>query len=387
MIDFMNRIIESLQSKHPVEGLTHNFYRYPARFSPELAREVILALSREGDVVLDTFMGGGTTIVEAVANGRIACGIDINSLSYFITKVKTTPLSSGDEGAILSWLGGILPSASAGDTCSSNDTRLRNIPDKAKQFFSSALLTIEDLRFPRQRRFARCALMKLGQWAMDCREELPTWGEMKTHLLEDTVEMLHGLDDLVTAARNHGIWKNQITSKCFLYLGSANNVVEVSLGRRMPKPKLVLTSPPYPGVHVLYHRWQIRGRRETPAPYWLADLRDGHGASYYTLGGRSRKGQQEYFQRLTQAYYSLKGAIDADAVVVQLVAFSDPEPQLSMFLNSMASAGYEELKLFGSSDPDRPCRQVPNRKWYTQLGQKQPASHEILLAHRPLKVN
>jgi hypothetical protein len=383
----VSTIIESLQSKHPVEGLTHNFYRYPARFSPEFAREVILALSREGDVVLDTFMGGGTTIVEALANGRIACGIDINSLSYFVTRVKTTPLSSGDERALLNWRGGILPFANAGDTCPSNDTRLRNIPDEAKQFFRSALLTTEDLRFPRQRRFARCALMKLGQWAMDCRKELPTWGEMKSHLLQDTVEMLHGLDDLVSAARNHGIWKSQITSRCFLYLGSVNNVVEASLSRRMPKPTLVLTSPPYPGVHVLYHRWQIRGRRETPAPYWLADLRDGHGESYYTLGGRSRKGQQEYFQKLTQAYYSLKGAIDANAVVVQLVAFSDPESQLPMFLNSMVSAGYEELKLFGSSGPDRPCRQVPNRKWYTQLGQKQPASHEILLTHRPLKVN
>ena len=170
MIESTSKIIESLQSKHPVEGLTHNFYRYPARFSPEFAREVILALSLEGDVVLDTFMGGGTTVVEAVANGRIACGIDINSLSYFITKVKTTPLSSGDEGAILSWLEGILPSAIAEDTFLSNDTRLRNIPDQAKQFFSSALATVMDLRFPRQRRFARCALMKLGQWAMDCRE-------------------------------------------------------------------------------------------------------------------------------------------------------------------------------------------------------------------------
>jgi hypothetical protein len=379
----VSSIIESLQSKHPVEGLTHNFYRYPARFSPEFAREVILALSREGDVVLDTFMGGGTTIVEALANGRIACGIDINSLSYFVTKVKTTPLSSGDERAILDWLGRIPSSASGGDTCSSNDNRLRNIPDKAKQFFSSALLTIEDLRFPRQRRFARCALMKLGQWAMDCREESPTWGEMKTRLLENTVEMLHGLDDLVNAAKNYGVWKNKITSRCFLYVGSVDNVVEVNLSRRSPKPRLVLTSPPYPGVHVLYHRWQIRGRRETPAPYWLADLRDGHGESYYTLGGRSRKGQQEYFQRLTQAYCSLKGAIDTNAVVVQLVGFSHPESQLPMFLNSMVSAGYEEVRLLGSSCFDRPWRQVPNRKWYTQLGQRQPASHEILLAHRP----
>lgn len=35
-------------------------------------------------------------------------------------------------------------------------------------------------------------------------------------------------------------------------------------------PGLILTSPPYPGVHVLYHRWQVQGRKETPAPFWIA---------------------------------------------------------------------------------------------------------------------
>ena len=43
---------------------------------------------------------------------------------------------------------------------------------------------------------------------------------------------------------------------------------EPEMLRRLPI-KLVLTSPPYPGVHVLYHRWQVQGRRETPAPFWI----------------------------------------------------------------------------------------------------------------------
>jgi hypothetical protein len=40
-------------------------------------------------------------------------------------------------------------------------------------------------------------------------------------------------------------------------------------------PKLVLTSPPYPGVHVLYHRWQVDGRKETPLPFMIAGKLDG----------------------------------------------------------------------------------------------------------------
>ena len=45
MIDTQNRLVELLQSRHPIEGSTHNFYRYPARFAPEFARELILQFS------------------------------------------------------------------------------------------------------------------------------------------------------------------------------------------------------------------------------------------------------------------------------------------------------------------------------------------------------
>ena len=378
------RIVDFLQSKHHVEGLTHNFYRYPARFAPEFAREVILEFSREGDVVLDTFMGGGTTIVEAIANGRVACGIDINPLAYFITTVKTTPLSSHDEDAILGWLKNIAPSGIAENNSLNTDSRLRNVPVHVKQFFISAVESIGNLRFPRQRSFARCALMRLGQWALDCREELPTSDQMKTHLLKDVPEMFDGLNKLTETVRSHSIGKNKMTSRRFLYLGSVDDAVPRNRAWVCHKPKLVLTSPPYPGVHVLYHRWQIRGRQETPAPYWLANLRDGHGESYYTLGGRSEKRQREYFERLTRTYNLLRSVIDESAVVVQLVAFSEPDTQLSRFLNSMVSAGYEELRLFRSPEFERPYRQVPNRKWYTQLGQNHDASNEILLVHRPM---
>lgn len=377
-----SKIVESLESKHHVEGLTHDFYRYPARFSPEFVREVIVSLSREDDVVLDTFMGGGTTVVEAVANGRKACGIDINPLSHFITKVKTTPLSTQDREAISDWLESISIVAAEDNLPLIDDTRLRNVPDSVRYFLSSGIGRLSGIRFPRQRRFARCALMKLGQWALESRRELPTWDEMKKRLTEDIENMLQGIDSLVETAGNHGIKKNSITNRRLLYLGSTDNVVS-NTRKKLPKAQLVLTSPPYPGVHVLYHRWQINSRRETPAPYWLADLKDGHGESYYTLGGRSTKGQQEYFQKLSQTFYSLRTAIDENAVVVQLVAFSEPESQLPMFLDSMATAGYEELTLFGASSSDRPFRQVPNRKWYTQLGKNQSASHEILLTHRP----
>ena len=61
---------EAVHSNSPVAGFTHNFYNYPARFSPEFARTVIDVFTKHGDLVLDPFMGGATTVVEARLLGR-----------------------------------------------------------------------------------------------------------------------------------------------------------------------------------------------------------------------------------------------------------------------------------------------------------------------------
>lgn len=94
---------EAACSSDPVVGHTHNFYRYPARFSPQFARAAIEVFSRPGDVVLDPFMGGGTTGVEALVAGRRFIGCDLNPLSLFVTRAKTTPLSNADVRAITRW--------------------------------------------------------------------------------------------------------------------------------------------------------------------------------------------------------------------------------------------------------------------------------------------
>ena len=63
------KLIASARNTVPVGGLTHNFYKYPARFSPEFARAAIEAFTEPGDLVLDPYVGGGTTLVEARALG------------------------------------------------------------------------------------------------------------------------------------------------------------------------------------------------------------------------------------------------------------------------------------------------------------------------------
>ncbi len=76
--------------------ITHGYYTYPAKFIPQLAARLIKEYSNENDIVIDTFLGSGTTIVEAIVNNRIGMGTDINEIAYLLAKVKTTPLHHED---------------------------------------------------------------------------------------------------------------------------------------------------------------------------------------------------------------------------------------------------------------------------------------------------
>jgi len=74
--------------------ITHGYYTYPAKFIPQLAERLIKENSKEGDIVIDPFMGSGTTVVEAIVNNRIGIGTDINEIANLLAKVKTTPIDN-----------------------------------------------------------------------------------------------------------------------------------------------------------------------------------------------------------------------------------------------------------------------------------------------------
>ena len=62
--------------------------KYRGNWSPYIPRNIILRYSNEGDVVLDQFVGGGTTAVEAKLTYRNFIGIDINPSAVELTKQK-----------------------------------------------------------------------------------------------------------------------------------------------------------------------------------------------------------------------------------------------------------------------------------------------------------
>ena len=60
--------------------------RYRGNWSPYIPRNVILKYSKPGDIVLDYFVGGGTTAVEAKLLGRRCIARDINPAAVGLTK-------------------------------------------------------------------------------------------------------------------------------------------------------------------------------------------------------------------------------------------------------------------------------------------------------------
>jgi hypothetical protein len=388
------KFLAGVHASAPVSGLTHTFYRYPARFSPQFARAAIETFSAPGDVVLDPFMGGATTLVEAHAAGRTGIGVDINELSCFIARAKTTSLTDNDIKTIRLWTGRLVPGLNLRLAAKRPHEWIaagyqRNVNSRQtwpiRKSLELALEHISQLHSTQQRTFARAVLLRTGQWALDCRSDVPSANVFRGKIIEFLEEMITGVKayrDVTAPADDQAFTKTDL-ARTIILNRSAEGLEDEPVLASQRRPKLVLTSPPYPGVHVLYHRWQILGRKETAVPFWLADARDGNGSSYYTFGDRKRPDLESYFDTAHRVFESIGRIADESTLIVQMVAFSHTSWQLPRYLHTMRLAGLRELRIPGlaNSDDGRLWRRVPNRKWYAERGSTGDAGKEVVLFH------
>jgi len=63
--------------------------KYRGNWSPYIPRNIILRYSKEKDLILDQFAGGGTTLIEAKLLKRDIIGVDINPAALRLCKEKT----------------------------------------------------------------------------------------------------------------------------------------------------------------------------------------------------------------------------------------------------------------------------------------------------------
>ena len=65
-------------------------HAYAASFGEDFAREVIHEYTDDGSVVLDPFVGAGTTVLESVLSDRDAIGIDVDPIACLVSRVLTS---------------------------------------------------------------------------------------------------------------------------------------------------------------------------------------------------------------------------------------------------------------------------------------------------------
>jgi 16S rRNA G966 N2-methylase RsmD len=78
-------------------ALTHGFHSYAGRMHPSTARGALAAWSKQGQCILDPFCGSGTVLVEAMAAGRGAIGVDASPLAVLIAKVRSSVLDEAER--------------------------------------------------------------------------------------------------------------------------------------------------------------------------------------------------------------------------------------------------------------------------------------------------
>ncbi len=74
--------------------------KWRGNWSPYIPRNVILRYSTEGDLVLDQFAGGGTTLVEAKLLNRNIIGVDVNDVALERCREKIDFEHEGANGKV-----------------------------------------------------------------------------------------------------------------------------------------------------------------------------------------------------------------------------------------------------------------------------------------------
>jgi hypothetical protein len=382
-------LVAGARDAEPVRGLTHGFYKYPARFSPAFVRAAIQTFTKPGDLCLDPHVGGGTTLVEALAAGRNAIGVDISALAGFVATVKSTVYSEAELNRLAAWAKRIphnvdihKSSVSFDDYADLGYYKHLDHPSRwrLRKAIEQSMASAIRLGTPRLESFGRCVVLRTAQWALDGRSKHTTVNEFRDFLSATAAKMVEGARELRATVNARGGRRATIV----VINRSAVGLEDDEHLRGWRSPKLVVTSPPYPGVHVLYHRWQVDGRKEAPLPFMIANKLDGAGSSYYTMGDRKYPELKTYFDNICATMSSVAALADKRTTVVQMVAFSEPDWQLERYLETMEEAGLTEafLPALKREGDGRLWRSVPGRRWYSDQRGETPGSREVVLIHR-----
>ncbi len=92
------RIVNKNITRSPNQYLTHWIYPYKGKYHPQMIRALLNVMeAKKGDLILDPFVGSGTTSLECQLLGIDCIAIDVSQVCVFISKVKTESMDVIEE--------------------------------------------------------------------------------------------------------------------------------------------------------------------------------------------------------------------------------------------------------------------------------------------------
>lgn len=378
-------LIEAANDKSKVRGYTHRFYTYPGGFSPIFVESAIKTFTKKKDLVLDPFMGGGTSLIEAIRLNRKVVGIDLNPIAYFVTKVKITKLSKAQIDKIELWaflMSQNLNYKLKNDQFTKEALSIINYKGlgrkeifnlktiiKGTSFYLEKLKEIKDKKV---KDFLKLLILRCLHSTLHDKRPIADFHIFKRKIRSNSLDMLEGmrnLDKYLINSRN----KFSIYSKSSTKINKTKEL-------KSKKVKLIITSPPYPGINISYSRWQIHGRRNTTLPYLVLGIPVPENKSIFNFQSPRNKTYNLYFDKLNTIFKSIKKICSKNTIVLQLVAFNHENGLFEKYLKTLEDCGFKEMKL---KKKGRVWREVPNRSWQAKFVKGNiPASNEVLLLHK-----
>ena len=144
----------------------------------------------------------------------------------------------------------------------------------------------------------------------------------------------------------------------------------------------IITSPPYPGVHIRYDRISLNSTKVTDIQYFISGTKPIEGVNSYTFSTRQSHLEPKYFRMIYDGFYNLREVVDYNTLIIQVVGFRD-KSMFKKYLDTMALAGYEEYFFkVNKRKRKRLWRKVVNRSFHAASKGDIFASQEVLLVHK-----
>ena len=344
------KLIEAVNDKSRVRGYTHRFYTYPAGFSPTFVESAIKTFTKKKELVFDPFMGGGTSLIEAVRLNRKVVGIDLNPIATFVAKVKLTKLSKAQIDEIereAYFISKNLHYKLKNDQFSNEALSLINYKGLGrKEIFnlktiikgtSLYLKKVKEIKDKKVKNFLKLLILRCLHSTLHDKRPIADFHVFKQKIRSNSLDMLEGmssLDKYLVNSRN----KFSIYSK-------SSSKTHKTKELKSKKVKLIITSPPYPGINISYARWHIHGRRNTTLPYLVLGFPIPENKSIFNFQSPRNRTYDLYFNKLETIFKSVRKICSKDTVVLQLVAFNHENGLFEKYLKTLEDCGFKEKKL------------------------------------------